>query len=140
MSGVLRFTDPNYNFLGNSLSYAIASEDNDKPDQGYENSIVSGSIGTSFEQYKDLNASLGLSASYDDLSTTSGASDALKKQSGSFSELAFNYGFSFDQRNRAFMPTSGSILSFGQTLPIIADKSFLSNTVSAIPIKQLVKM
>ena len=62
LSGVLRFTDPNYNFLGNSLSYAIASEDNDKPDQGYENSIVSGSIGTSFEQYKDLNASLGLSA------------------------------------------------------------------------------
>ena len=137
LSGVLRFTDPNYNFLGNSLSYAIASEDNDKPDQGYENSIVSGSIGTSFEQYKDLNASLGLSASYDDLSTTSGASDALKKQSGSFSELAFNYGFSFDQRNRAFMPTSGSILSFGQTLPIIADKSFLSNTVSASSYKTI---
>ena len=29
------------------------------------------------------------------------------------------------------MPTSGSIISFGQTLPIYADKSFISNTFSA---------
>ena len=78
-----------------------------------------------------------MSAIYDDLSTTSGASEALKKQSGSFSELALNYGFSYDKRNRAFMPTSGSILSFGQTLPIYADKSFLANTVSASSYKTI---
>ena len=36
LAGTLSYTNPNYNFLGNSLSYYILSEDNDKPDQGYE--------------------------------------------------------------------------------------------------------
>ena len=47
-----------------------------------------------------------------------------------FDEIAGNYGFTFDKRNRAFMPTSGSIVSFRQSLPVYADKSFLSNTFS----------
>ncbi len=128
LAGTLSYRDPNYDFLGNSLNYSISSEQNDKPDQGYENSIISGSIGTSFEQYKDVIASLGLSISHDDLKTDSTASDSIKKQSGTFDEFAANYGFSFDKRNRAFMPTSGSIISFGQSLPIYADKSFVANT------------
>ena len=65
LSGELTYSNPNYDFLGNSL-YSIASVSNDKPDQGYENSIISGGIGTSFEQFRDLN-DLGLSASFDDL-------------------------------------------------------------------------
>ena len=48
--GNLTFSDPNYDFLGNSLFYSFASEQNDKPDMGYENSVISASIGTSFEQ------------------------------------------------------------------------------------------
>ena len=39
LGGTLNYTDPNYNFLGNSINYFISSETNDKPDQGYENSI-----------------------------------------------------------------------------------------------------
>ena len=69
LSGFLRYTDPNYDFLGNSINYSIASERNDKPNQGYENSVYSAGIGTGFEQYKDLRVSLGLNASYDDLKT-----------------------------------------------------------------------
>ena len=80
--GGLTFSDPNYDFLGNSLYYTLQNEQNDKPDQGYENSILSAGIGTSFEQYKDVKLSLGLSASYDDLRTESSASKSLKKQSG----------------------------------------------------------
>ena len=76
----MRFTDPNYNFLGNAISYSLASESNDKPGQGYENSIISGSIGTSFEQYRDVNLNIGLTASHDDLRTDSSASSALRKQ------------------------------------------------------------
>ena len=125
--GTLSYSNPNYNFLGNSLSYAISSESNDKPDQGYENTVISGSLGTSFEQYKDVIASLGISASYDDLRTDNTASREKKKQDGSYNEIAGSYGFTFDKRNRSFMPTSGSIVSFGQTLPIFADKSSISN-------------
>ena len=131
LAGTLSYLDPNYDFLGNSIRYSVSSTNNDKPDQGYENTVLSANVGTSFEQYRDLKVSLGLSASYDDLRTNNEASSALKKQSGEFSELAANYGLTFDQRNRAFMPTSGSIISFGQTLPLYADKSFISNTFSA---------
>ncbi len=127
VAGTLSYSNPNYDFLGNSLNYFLSSEKNDKPDQGYENSVLSAGIGTTFEQYRDVDASIGLSASYDDLRTDDTASSSLKKQSGTYNELAANYGFSFDRRNRAFMPTSGSIISFGQSLPIYADKSFISN-------------
>ena len=79
--------------------------------------------------------SLGLNASFDDLRTDSTASSSLKKQSGNFSELAGNYGLKFDSRDRVFMPTSGSITSFSQSLPFIADKSFIANIVSRVLIK-----
>ena len=128
LGGTLNYTDPNYNFLGNSINYFISSETNDKPDQGYENSIYSTGINTGFEQYKDVFFNLGLSGSFDDLRTQDTASASLKKQSGEFAEIAGSYGFKVDKRNRAFMPTSGSVATFNQVLPIYADKSFIENT------------
>jgi len=127
-SGGLTFIDPNYDFLGNALNYSLVSEKNDKPDQGYENSLTTASIGTSFEQYQNIFLSLGLSASHDDLRTTSSlASDSLKKQEGTYDAISTNYGISFDGRDRRFNPTDGSFLSFTQELPIYADKSFIGN-------------
>ena len=67
--GNISYANPNYDFLGNSISYFISSEENDKPDQGYENTVVSAGIKTGFEQYKDIFTNLGLTASYDDLRT-----------------------------------------------------------------------
>ena len=137
LAGTLSYNDPNYDFLGNSLNYSISSETNDKPDQGYENTIISAGIGTSFEQYKDVLASLSLFACRDDLKTDSTASDSLKKQKGTFDELLGEYGFTFDKRNRAFMPTSGSIIRFGQSFPVFADKRSLSNYFSVSGYKTL---
>jgi outer membrane protein insertion porin family len=128
--GTFNYTNPNYNFSGNSINYYISSVTNDKPDQGYENTLYQTGISTSFEQYKDFYANLGLSATYDDLRTVSTASDNLKKQSGSFSEVAGLYGFTYDKRNRSFMPTSGYVTSFNQSLPFYADKKFISNTLT----------
>ena len=82
LSGQLSYNDPNYDFLGNSLTYSLSSETNDKPDQGYENTIIGSGIRTSFEQYKDVRASLGLSLSYDDLRTQNNASAELKNKVG----------------------------------------------------------
>ncbi len=129
IKGRLNYTDPNYDFLGNSFNYYLSSTANDKPDQGYENTLITAGVGTAFEQYKDIYASLGISANYDDLKTENSASDSLKKQSGNFSELSGNYGFTYDKRNRSFMPTDGSIISFNQIVPIYADKSYLGNTL-----------
>ena len=131
ISGNLNFVDPNYDLLGNSLNYSLSSTKNDKPDQGYENSIISAGIGTKFEQYKDLFTSLALFATHDDLRTSSSASSSLKKQKGKFSELSGEYSFSYDQRNRKFQPTDGSILSFGQAFPFIADKPYIANSFTS---------
>ncbi len=131
LRGSLNYSNPNYDFLGNQLNYSVYSTSNDKPDQGYENTLVGAGISTSFEQYKNLYTSLGVSVSYDDLTTQDSASSSLKKQSGDFTEVAGNYGFSYDKRNRAFMPTSGSITKFNQSLPLIADRAFIANTFSS---------
>ncbi len=131
LSGLISYTDSNYDFLGNSLNYYFGSTSNDKPTQGYENTTISAEVNTSFEQYKDFFATLGLAMTYDDLRTDGTASDSLKKQEGEFSEIAAIYGFKHDKRNRAFMPTSGSIVSFNQVLPFYADKNFISNSFSA---------
>ncbi len=131
LKGTLNYADPNYDFLGNAVNYYLTSETNDQPNSGYENTIMGAGISTSFEQYNDVFASLGISATHDDLKTLNNASESLKKQSGTFNEVSGNYGFSFDKRNRSFMPTDGSIISFNQTLPIYADKSAIANTLSA---------
>ena len=135
--GVLSYNDPNYDFLGNSISYNLSSVQNDKPNQGYENSLLSAGISTAFEQYKDLYAILGLQVSHDNLTTDSSATDSLKKQSGEFSELAANYGFNYDKRNRSFQPTDGHITSFNQELPLYADKKFIANSFSYSSYKSL---
>ena len=129
--GSLNYTDPNYDLLGNSLNYQLSSIANDKPNQGYENRVVSAGIGTGFEQYKDFFTYLNVYASHDDLRTNSSASASLKKQKGKFSELAGDYSLVVDKRNRKFAPTSGSIVSFGQTIPVYADKPYISNTFSS---------
>ena len=131
LKGQINYQNPNYDLLGNSLNYNLTNITNDKPDQGYENKLLSTGISTSFEQFKNIYTSLGLDFSYDDLRTTNNASSSLKKQEGEFLELAGNYGFSYDQRDRAFMPTSGSIVRFNQVLPIVADKPFIGNTISS---------
>ena len=135
LSGRINYTNPNYNFMGNSINYFLSSEANDKPEQGYENTIYSSGVNTAFEQYKNIYTNLGLSLSYDDLRTVSSASETLKKQSGEFTELLGTYGFRYDNRNRSFMPTKGSVISFSQGLPIFADKQAISNTFRATKYK-----
>ena len=130
LAGDVIYSDPNYDFLGNSFYYNLSSSKNDKPNQGYENSVISLGAGTSFEQYRDVKVSISLQGTYDDLRTQDSASTSLKKQAGSFSEVSAIYGFTNDKRNRAFMPTSGSILSFSQSIPFYADRSFISNSLS----------
>ncbi len=130
LRGTVNYADPNYDFLGNSINYSFGSIANDKPESGYENTLVNIGASTGFEQYKDIFATLGLSASHDDMKTESTASESLKKQGGQFSELAAHYGFSYDRRDRSFKPTNGSIILFNQTVPIIADKSIVGNALS----------
>ena len=127
-SGGLSVSDPNYKFSGNRLNYFVTNTTNDKPDSGFKNNIISTGIGTSFEQYKNIYLSPSLTYSYDDLKVESTASDSLKKQKGSFSDLSFSYGISLDNRDRVYAPTDGYISRFSQTIPLYADSPYIKNS------------
>ncbi len=127
LKGQVKVIDPNYNFSGNSVGWIVSNTTNDKPDAGYKNNLASMGINTTFEQYKDVYLSTAVNLNYDDLEVDSTASDSLKKQAGTFTDLAFDYAVRLDTRDRAYMPTSGSIVSFGQTLPVYADSPYLRN-------------
>lgn len=128
--GALSVSDPNYKNTGNALSYNITNTKNDKPDSGFENSIIGAGVGTRFEQYKNVYFSPNINLTYDDLTVLSKASSALKKQAGSYTDLSFGYRVQLDQRDRSFMPTDGFITSFNQSIPIYADTPYLLNSLS----------
>jgi len=130
LRGGLNITNPNYNYSGNLVYGGITSTNNDKPDSGYENTITNINAGTKFEQYEGIFFSPGFDLSFDDLRVDGTASDKLKKQAGDFTEFNFNYSLQMDKRDRTFMPTSGSIASFTQGLPIYADQPSLFNRLT----------
>ena len=61
----------------------------------------------------------------------------MQRQKGTYNDISANYGFSYDVRDRTFNPSSGSLVSFNQILPIYADKSFIANTFSASTYKTI---
>ncbi len=130
LKGSLNVIDPNYNYTGNSLRYSLSRTTNDKAESGYENELIETSVGTSFEQYRNIFVIPSLSFSYDDLKVQDNASDALKKQKGAFSDLALDYAIQFDSRDRSFMPTDGYVSTFNQVFPLYADSPYLKNTYS----------
>jgi outer membrane protein insertion porin family len=129
-TGGLTVIDPNFNYSGNTLNYYVQNTNNDKPNSGFKNNIISTGIGTKFEQYKDIYLSPSLSFSYDDLKVESTASSNLQKQKGTFSDLSFDYGISSDKRDRVYGPTDGYIVGFSQAFPIYADAPFIKNSIS----------
>ena len=54
----------------------------------------------------------------------------LKKQSGSSTDLLFDYSLSTDKRDRRFMPTDGYLTSFFQEFPLYADQPHIKNSFS----------
>ena len=130
VKGAFEITNPNHNFTGNQLSYFVSSAKNDIKDSGYENTITTTGIGTKFEQYKNIYIAPNIRVTYDDLTVLSSASESLKKQAGSFTDLTFDYAISSDLRDRSFKPTDGYISTFAQALPIYADSPFIKNSYS----------
>ncbi len=127
VKGSLSITDPNYNFTGRELTYYLQNESNDKPDSGYENNVLGGGISITYEKFKDIYLSPGISLVFDDLTTDSSASALLKKQAGTSTDLMFDYSVSTDKRDRRFMPTSGYYTSFSQEIPFYSDQPHIKN-------------
>tara|TARA_B100000959_G_scaffold163484_1_gene171337 strand:- start:2102 stop:4339 length:2238 start_codon:yes stop_codon:yes gene_type:complete len=128
--GGISISDPNFKYSGNLVYGGLTSTQTDNTDSGYENTVTNFNLGTRFEQYEDVYFTPGLDLSFDDLKVDSSASSNLKKQAGDFTELIFSYGIDRDKRDRSFMPSSGSIISFRQGVPIFADQAALFNRLS----------
>ena len=130
VKGNIGFNNPNYNYSGNSLDFNLGAVTNDVPESGYENNLVSIGVGTEFEQYTNIFIRPGIEISSDELKVEESASSLLKKQAGTFNDITFNYSITRDERDRAFMPTSGYITSFGQEFPMYSDSAHIRNTLA----------
>ena len=128
LKGAFTISDPNFRYSGNSLDYYISNTKTDSKTSGYENTLIASGLGTSFEQYQDIFISPGVSLRLDDLKVNSTGSAGLKKQAGTFTELALDYGVAVDKRNSRYKPTDGYFSKFNQGLPLYADSPFIINT------------
>ncbi len=127
--GGIDVTNPNYNYSGNAVSASFNSTKTDRLSKsGYESTKTSASLGTSFEQYKNIFLSPQIDASYESVSTDATASTNLQKMEGDYTSLDFGYGITYDKRNQRFQPSEGFVTRFRQSLPIYADTPALGNT------------
>ena len=131
LSGNIYVSDPNYKFTGNKVfgSFSLAASDYTNT-SGYESSKTGFGLGTEFEQYKNIYIAPSLSASYEEIEVESGASNAIKKMDGSYSNIDFLYGITVDRRNQAFQTTSGYRAKFLQSIPLVMDASSFLNGVN----------
>jgi outer membrane protein insertion porin family len=129
VNGGLSMEDPNFRNSGNLVWGGFTNTKTDRPDSGYKNTLTKFNLGTKFEHLTDLYISPNISLAFDKLKVTDSASSSMKKQAGNFHELNFGYGIEKDNRDRPFMPTSGSIVSFHQGLPLYSDQASIYNAI-----------
>ena len=119
----------NYKNSDKSLSTTIESSTNDfMSTSGYKTNRTGLSLGTEFEQFKDLYVNFKLSNYYENLETSSSASSILKKQEGDYFENLINYNITLNKLDNNFQPSSGFVTNFSQTLPIYSDDLSIENS------------
>ncbi len=130
LKGLLSINNPNYKNSDKSLISTIEATQLDNMSKfGYKSSKTGFSVGTSFEQYENVYFSPSISNYFETLKTSSKASAAKKKQKGDYIDSNFNYGLTLNKLNQNFQPSSGSKISFYQTLPIYADDFSIRNSI-----------
>jgi outer membrane protein insertion porin family len=130
ISGSISVSDPNYKYSGNSVSTSLEVSSTDRTSTtGYESSKTGFSLGTSYEQWKNVYFSPKITMAFEDIEASSTSTSSVKAMEGNFFNADFMYGLTFDERNRVFKPTSGYVASFFQSLPVVQDSSSLSNSL-----------
>ena len=128
IKGRFLVTNPNYNNSDKSVKTSIESSTSDfMSTSGYKTSRTGFSIGTEFEQKNDLFVNLELSNFYEDLETTSSATDIVKKQEGNYIENLLMYSIKYNRLDQDFQPTDGFITNFSQSLPVYSDDLSIEN-------------
>ena len=138
VKGKFVYAKPNFNYTDNTLFTSVKSTTSDNlTDFGYKVSNAGFAIGTRFEQYENLFFSPEIDLTLEDLKTNSNASDALKKQEGTYEDLYFKYGLDYDLRDSGYRPSSGNLTYFYQEFPVVSGNNEISNTFIFTQYKKL---
>ncbi len=138
IKGSLTYSKPNFNYTDNTLFTSIKSTSQDNLSNfGYKITTAGLSIGTTFEQFENLFFSPEIDLTIEDLTTSSKATNALKKQEGSYNDFYFNYRLFYDTRDSKFNPKKGNIITFIQELPVVTTDSEIKNTLILSKFKPL---
>ena len=138
IKGRFIYTKPNFNYTDNTLFTSLNSSTSDfLTDSGYKTSEIGFSLGTKFEQFQNIYLSPEIDFLIEDLETSSKASNTLKKQEGSYTDLYFNYSINQDLRDKKYNTESGYVTNFTQELPIISDSAELSNAFEVTKFQKL---
>ena len=138
VKGKFVYAKPNFNYSDNTLFTSIKSSTSDfLSDSGYKTSELGFSLGTRFEQFQNIYLSPELDFLIEDLETSSKASNTIKKQEGSYTDLYFNYSINQDLRDKRFRTEDGYVTTFAQELPIVSDNSEISNSFDLTKYKKL---
>ena len=128
LRGLFSVNNPNFINGNKDLITVIESTEIDKMKNfGYKTNKIGFSIGTRYEQFEDIYFSPSVSTYYEDLTTSSSASQSLKKQTGDYFDINFLYGLELDKRNARYRPTNGYKSKFTQTLPLVTDEQTVVN-------------
>ena len=138
VKGRFIYARPNFRNSENTLFTSIKSSTTDLlTDSGYKTSELGFSLGTKFEQFQNIFLSPEIDLLFEDLETSSKATNTLKKQEGSYTDLYFNYSINQDLRDKKFRTESGYQTFFTQEVPIISDNSEFSNAFEISKFKKL---
>ena len=138
VKGQFIYAKPNFNYSDNTLFTSFKSSSSDfLNNSGYKTSELGFSLGTKFEQFQNIYLSPEIDFLIEDLETSSKASNTVKKQEGSYTDLYFNYSINQDLRDKKFRTEDGFVSTFSQELPIISDNSEVSNSLDITTFKKL---
>ena len=138
VKGRFIYAKPNFGNSENTLFTSLKSSSTDLlTDSGYKTSELGFSLGTKFEQFQNVFLSPEIDILVEDLETSSKASDNLKKQEGSYTDLYFNYTINQDLRDKRYRSESGYQTFFSQEVPLVSDNSELSNAFEITKYKKL---
>ena len=129
VKGSFTYARPNFNYTDNTLFTSLSNTSTDNLKEfGYKTNQSTFSLGTKFEQYENLNFSPEIAGTYENLETTSDATSILKKQTGDYWDMYFNYALDYDQRDQRYQTKSGFRSLFYQEVPIHSKYSEITNS------------
>jgi outer membrane protein insertion porin family len=132
IKGQFIYSKPNFNYTDNTLFTSISSTTTDGlTDFGYKTSKVGTSIGTRFQQYENLYFGPTIATSFENLKTTTTASDSLQKQKGKYTDVYFNYSLDYDLRNQSYQTSDGFRNLFIQEIPLYSESKEITNKIQS---------